>query len=91
MVIANIRENLWMILVNQTRLLHKIIEDGLAVTTKPRERLAIYKTLGERLDKLSQALQMGSHDDAFAAEFLQGPTLSPGISRFAAGSSTAKE
>ena len=31
MVVANSRENLWMILVHQTELLQKIIEDGLAV------------------------------------------------------------
>jgi hypothetical protein len=88
MVVANSRENLWMILVNQNMLLQKIIEDGLTATTKPRERLAIYKALGERLEKLSQALQMSSHDDAFATEFLKGPTLVPGKSRFAASSTT---
>ena len=86
MVVANSRENLWMILANQTMLLQKVIEDGLADKTKPRERLAIYKALGENLDKLSQALRMSSHDDAFVAEFLKGPTLSPGISRFSSGS-----
>jgi hypothetical protein len=90
MVVANSRENLWMILINQTKLLQKIIEDGMAATTKPRERLAIYKALGEKLDKLSQDLHAYSHDDAFAAEFLNGPTLVPGVSWFTGGS-TADE
>lgn len=82
MVVANSRENLWMILVNQTNLLQRIIEDGLSETTKPRERLAIYKTLGERLEKLSQALQVNNYDTAFATEILKGPVLRPGTSRF---------
>lgn len=87
MVVSNDRERLWMILVNQTKLLQKIIEDGMAETTKPRERLAIYKTLSAQVDKLSQTLQMSSRDDAFAAEFLNGPALQSGTSRFASGSS----
>ena len=73
-----------MLFVNQVNILQKFIEDGLAETTKPRDRLAIYKTLGEILDKLSQKLQLQGHNDEVVAEVLKGPTLRPGISRFAA-------
>ena len=86
MVVANSRENLLMILDKQTELLEKIIEDGLAETTKPKERLAIYKALGERLEKLSQTLQTSNQDDTFTADYLKGPMIRKGISRFTAGS-----
>jgi len=56
----------------------------------PDKRLAIYKSSPEKLDKLSQALQMSRHDDTFAAEYLKRYTHYPGISRFAASSTTAK-
>jgi hypothetical protein len=46
MVVANGHENLLMILVKQTELLEKVIEGGLAKTTKPKERLAINIALG---------------------------------------------
>ena len=46
MVIANRRERLWIALDNQTKVLQKIIADGLAETTKPRDRLASFKTFG---------------------------------------------
>jgi hypothetical protein len=75
-----------MILVHQTELLEKVIEDGLAETTKPKERLAIYKALGAKLEKLSQSLQMSIQGIAFTADYLKGPTIRKGISRFTAGS-----
>jgi hypothetical protein len=84
MVVANEREQLWMILVRYTNILQKMIEDGLADTTKPRDRLAILKTLDEMRDKLVEKLQVGRQDDAFTSEVLRGPVLRKGISRFAA-------
>jgi len=86
MVVANSRENLWMILANQTHILQKIIEDAMDEKTKPRERLAIYKALGEKVDKLSETLRMSNYDNEFVAELLKGPTLITGTSRFAASS-----
>jgi ACT domain-containing protein len=86
MVIANDRVNLWTILANQVNILQKLIEDGLADTTKPKDRLAIYKALGEMLEKLSQKLLTECHYDEHSTEVLRGPTLRPGISRFVAGS-----
>jgi len=62
MVIANSRERLWIALDNQTKVLQKIIADGLAETTKPRDRLAIFKTLGEISEELSEKLQTLNQD-----------------------------
>jgi hypothetical protein len=55
MVLANNRENLLIILVNKSNILQKLIDAGLSEKTKPKDRLAIYKALGEKLDTLSQA------------------------------------
>jgi hypothetical protein len=60
--------------------LEKIIEDGLADTTNPRVRLAIYKTLMKRADQLSRDIERNSNAKEFAAEFLNGPQLQLGIS-----------
>jgi len=69
-----------------SKLKNKLIDDGLAETTKPKDRLAIYKALGEMRDKLAQDLQVSRHEDVVAAEFLRVPTLRKGVSRFVAGS-----
>jgi hypothetical protein len=63
-----------------------LIEDGLSEKTKPKDRLAIYKALGEMQDKLAQDLQVNIHDDLLASEVLRGPMLRKGVSRFADGS-----
>ena len=86
LVFVNSVENLWKILTTQAALMQKIIEDGLSDSTTPRERLAIHKTLMKRADKLARDLQMHSHAKEFAAEFLKGPTLRLGTSKFANGS-----
>lgn len=57
----------------------------MAATTKPRERLAIYKALAEKLEKLAQELRMNSYDAAMATELLSGPILEPGENHFAGG------
>ena len=43
------REQLGMILMHKTEILEKIINDALADTTKPKDRLVIYKSLSEWL------------------------------------------
>ena len=62
-----------MALDNQTKVLQKIISDGLAETTKPRDRLAIFKTLGEISEELSEKLQLCNQDDKVDAQGL--PTI----------------
>ncbi len=86
LVFVNSVENLWKILTTQAALMQKIIEDGLSDTTTPRERLAIHKTLMKRAEKIAQDLHMHSHAKEFAAEFLKGPELRPGTSKYANGS-----
>ena len=86
MVVANHRERLWMILVNQVNVLQKLIENGLSEKTKPKDRLAIYKALGEMQDKLAQELRVNSQDDEAVNENLRGPVLHLGKSRFSASS-----
>ena len=75
-----------LILENQTKVLEGIIQDGLATTTKPRERLAIYKYMVQRTDELMQRLQVSRMDDQELEDILSGPKLVPGESRFAASS-----
>jgi hypothetical protein len=84
----NSRRELMMILLHKTQILEKVIEQGLADTTKPRERLAILKTLDEQLDKLTEALRVSNQDNSIVSEFLSGPTLQPGINRFSASEET---
>ena len=50
---ANAQQQLGLILSHKTEILQKVISDGLADTTKPKDRLAIYKTLSELLDGLT--------------------------------------
>ena len=76
-----------LILENQTKVLEGIIQDGLATTTKPKERVAIYKYMKQRTDELMQALQVNRMDDREIGDILSGPKLIPGESRFAASSS----
>ena len=46
--------------MNKTETLSKVIEDALSDSTKPKERLAIYKALSEILDDLGCNLQIES-------------------------------
>jgi len=57
---ANAQQQLGLILSHKTSILRKVISDGLADTTKPKDRLAIYKALGESLDGLTQSLEIDS-------------------------------
>lgn len=71
---------------HNTRIHQNKVFAGLSEKTKPKDIFAIYEALGEMQDKLAQDLQMSSQDDLVAAEYLHGPMLRKGTSRFIAGS-----
>ena len=81
----NARIQLGLILSSNTQILEKIIDDARSDKTTPRDRLAIYKTLTEMVEKLSQEKQIDSQLEAAAHEFLsRGPTTMPMKSRLTA-------
>ena len=88
MRLASIMHQLALIFKNETKVLERVIEDGLADTTKPRHRLAIFKALTKLVDELQEDLHANSRSGKDAAEFLTGPKLEPAISRFSASEST---
>jgi hypothetical protein len=53
----NNREQIGLMLMSQTEMLQKIIEDGLSDSTKPKDRLAIYLKLNELLGGLKDTLR----------------------------------
>jgi len=59
-----------------------LIQDGLSEKTKPRHRLAIYKELTKQMDRLMEQLPISLSDDKSEADFLTGPELVLGESRF---------
>ncbi len=73
MITANTRERLYLALDSQTRILEKVIADGLSDDTKPRDRLAIYEKLGEISAALSDQLQESGPEEKIAAMVL--PTI----------------
>jgi len=71
--------------MSKTVLLRKIIEDGLADDTKPKDRLAIYSKMNQLEGELTQGLPIENEMEKRALEFLsQGPTTHLGKSRFSA-------
>jgi len=79
------REQLGLILLNKTEVLSKVVADGLADSTTPRDRLAIYKALSELVDDLSYSLQIESQAAKEAHEFLKkGPITRRATSRLTA-------
>ncbi len=76
-----------LILENETKVLERVIEEGLAYTTKPRHRLAILKELTKRMDELSEDIQAYRSGDKGSADFLTGPKLVHAESRFSASES----
>jgi hypothetical protein len=86
---ANAQQQLGLILSHKTEILQKVISDGLADTTKPKDRLAIYMTLNELVDGLTQSLEIDNNLEREAAEFLsRGPTLRNATSRLTATETT---
>ena len=81
MQMAAALEQFALILASRTEILERVIEDGLADTTKPRQRLAIYKELAKRGDELRQAVQAVSTRPGDISEILGSPVQKPGISR----------
>ena len=71
-----------MILTNQVFILERVIEDGLADKTKPRQRLSICKFLTSHLDNLADKLLRRSSNLEAIKELLSGPELEPGTSNF---------
>ena len=66
---ANNREQLGLILMSKTELLRKIIEDGLADATKPKDRLAIYSKMNQIEGELTQGLPIENEMEKRALEF----------------------
>src|SRR5574341_694729 len=85
--LASILHQLALILKNQTKVLERVIEEGLADTTSPRHRLAILKELTKMTDELLEDLHANSRDGKNAADFLTGPKLERDESRFSASES----
>ncbi len=77
-------EQLALILANQLQVFERVIQDGLADTTKPRQRLAILKEIVKMSNELMEKLRVSSHDNEEIKELLSGPNLVPGKSRFSA-------
>ncbi len=88
MRLASIMHQLALIFKNETKVLERVIEGGLADTTSPRHRLGIYKDITKLMDELLEDLHVNSRDGKDAADFLTGPTLKPAESRFSASEST---
>lgn len=86
---ANAQQQLGLILSHKTEILQKVISDGLADTTKPKDRLAIYKVMSELLDELTQSLEIDNQTEKNAQEFLsRGPTTRRVESRLTATQTT---
>ncbi len=89
MVEANTHHQFGLILSHNNQILKKVIEDAFSEDTTPRDRLAIYKTLTEMGEKLSQEKQIDRQLEAAAHEFLsRGPTTRPMKSRVTASRET---
>jgi hypothetical protein len=71
MVDANDRHQFGLILSNNTHILKKVIEDAMSEKTSPRDRLAIYKTLSELGEGISQISRKQDQIEAAAQEFLK--------------------
>lgn len=71
-----------LILDNQIEILRRVIEEALAETTRPRQRLAIKKYLNKRLEELYETVRFYNPSSGADADFLTGPKLERGISSF---------
>ena len=75
-------QELILILDNSMKVLERLIQDSLSDKTKPRQRLAIYKELTKRLDELVADAHYNQSGFKGDADFLTGPELVLGESRF---------
>jgi len=80
---ANNREQLGLILSRRNEILKKIILEGLAEDTAPRDRLAIFKALNELDKDLTNKIETESQMESNALDFLKhGPITRLQESRF---------
>ena len=85
MITANAREQLALVLLSRRAILEKVVQDGLAEDTSPRDRLHILKTLDSLLDDMVNKLQVDTEAETQAKEFMrQGPVISRQVSRMTA-------
>ena len=85
MITANAREQLALVLLSRRAILEKVVQDGLAEDTSPRDRLQILKTLDSLLDDAVKKLQVDTEAETQAQEFMrQGPMISRQVSRMTA-------
>lgn len=79
----NARQQLRMILLSQTEILQRVIEDALSDETAPRDRLAIHKALDDFREQLQQSLQVANPNETIAHDFLKkGPNTATQKSRY---------
>ncbi len=76
------RNALAMVLSNRGTILQRLIDDALAETTKPGERVAIFRAMEKHLRELAEEARLNSGDAGAAEDVLGGPSLSPAQSRF---------
>ena len=89
MIATDAREQLGLILLSRRAILEKVVQDGLAEDTTPRDRLYILKTLDTLLDDFVNKLQGDNASEQEAQVFLrQGPTLRRQVSRMTATQDT---
>ena len=78
------REEYFMLLTHKEAVLQKVLEDGLAETTKPGQRLAILKFVDETTYKLEDMLGISNTHNEEIRKLFGGPILVSGVSRFSA-------
>ena len=79
-------EQLAAIVVSKVHILERMIQDGLAEETSPRDRVSILREMDRQMDKLMDSLQVDNQVEAEAVDFLkQGPETSKQESKFSAG------
>jgi len=92
MITANSREQLALVLISRRAILEKVVQDGLAENTSPRDRLQILKTLDSLLDDAVKKLQVDNEAEIEAQESMrQGPVISQQVSRMTATTLTVKD
>ncbi len=69
LITYNQQEQLLMVLASRTRILEKLIADGLADKTKLRDRMAIFKLVTKLLDELMCDLETKSARQNQASEY----------------------